>query len=312
MADSKQQLQGVSSEERFSFDLNGFLVVRGALTQEEVKELNESIDAQERICKERGAQVRNTEQGTSFSGDGKTGRIDLGGMLGWQSPHRERFRNLLCHPKLVPYLHAFVGRGYRLDHSPLIIKQIKGSEGFSLHGGPFSSNGQPNFNLDYKCINGTIRTSLLAMSVQLTDHHEGGGGFCVVRGSHKSNFPVPVDMIHGRALEENIYQPVTKAGDVVFFSEATTHGCLPWNANYERRVSLWRFAPSNTAYGRAYVAWPKEFLEGMTAEQKLVMSPPYNFRLERPHLNDDMKETIHSRAKEKKEFDRQIFGTDFY
>ena len=42
------------------------------------------------------------------------------------------------------------------------------------------------------------------------DHDDGVGGFCVVRGSHKSNFPVPLEMIHGRALKENVYQPITK------------------------------------------------------------------------------------------------------
>jgi hypothetical protein len=53
----------------------------------------------------------------------KTGRLDMGGMLGWEEPHREIFRNLLAHPKLVPYLHMVIGEGYRLDHSPLIIAQ---------------------------------------------------------------------------------------------------------------------------------------------------------------------------------------------
>ena len=185
---------GISQEEMFSFDLNGFLIVRGALSKEEVDELNRGIDANSDVCHERGEGLRNTRLGTSFSGDGKTGffsfsfsfsfffffflfsfffflfsfffflfsfffflfsfflsflfsflspflffptfkitmspstpfpgRIDMGKVLGWPSPHREGFRNLLVHPKLVPYLHAFVGKGYRLDHSPLIIKQV--------------------------------------------------------------------------------------------------------------------------------------------------------------------------------------------
>ena len=60
----------------------------------------------------------------------------------------------------------------------------------------------------------------------------------------------------GEAMTEHIYQPVTNPGDVVFFSEATVHGCLPWNAEHQRRVVLYRFAPSNCAYGRTYhPAW---------------------------------------------------------
>ena len=54
--------------------------------------------------------------------------------------------------------------------------------------------------------------TLLAVSVVLVDHNEGDGGFCVVRGSHKLNFPVPPDMATGEALSENVFQPVTRAG----------------------------------------------------------------------------------------------------
>ena len=50
-----------------------------------------------------------------------------------------------------------------------------------------------------------------------------------------------------------VYQVETKAGDVVFFSEATVHGALPWTMPYERRLALYRFANANYAYGRAYL-----------------------------------------------------------
>ena len=143
---------------------------------------------------------------------------------------------MLAHPKLVPLLHRMVGQGYRMDHMPLLIAQEKGAEGFSLHGGPLTEQGHFNPHLQYRCAQGQIWNSLLAMSVVLTPHNPGDGGFCVVRGSHKLNFPVPASMMHGEAMAEHIYQPVTAPGDVVFFSEATVHGCLPWTARHQRRV----------------------------------------------------------------------------
>ena len=48
-------------------------------------------------------------------------------------------------------------------------------------------------------------------------------------------------------MREHVYQPVTKAGDVVFFSEATVHGAAPWTAEHQRRIALYRFAPSEIA-----------------------------------------------------------------
>ena len=54
-------------------------------------------------------EVRNTSSDSSsnLKGDGRTGRFDMGGMLGWSSPCREVFRQFLAHPNLVPYLHLF-------------------------------------------------------------------------------------------------------------------------------------------------------------------------------------------------------------
>jgi hypothetical protein len=57
---------------------------------------------------------------------------------------------------------------------------------------------------------------------------------------------------------EHLYQPTTKAGDVVLWSEATVHGATPWRAPHERRIALYRFAPANMGYGRGYLSHPPE------------------------------------------------------
>merc|ERR1712048_1108351 len=170
-----------------------------------------------------------------------------------------------------------------------------------------------NPTLQYRCVGGDLFNSLLAMSVQLSDHNEGDGGFCVVRGSHKSNFPVPKSFIDGGGDlgKEHLYQPVTKAGDVVFFSEATVHGAFRWNADPERRVVLYRFAPATCAYGRSYSPqWPAAMLEGLTPKQRAVLEPPYALRLDRPILRPGAETPIiEERSAKKKRFDRDVFGT---
>jgi hypothetical protein len=87
------------------------------------------------------------------------------------------------------------GQGYRLDHSPLLFKQVQGSEGFSLHGGPLTEEGAWNPLLSYQFNHGRMYNTLLACSVQLTSTKAGDGGFCIVKGSHKSNFVCPPDMV---------------------------------------------------------------------------------------------------------------------
>jgi hypothetical protein len=204
-------------------DLNGFLVVPGVLSNAEIDAANAAIDAHAEGFVERlDPELRNTEAGTPLAGDGSCGRRDLGGCLGWPAPHSQPFRSWLAHPKLSRYLSAFLGEGYRMDHLPLLISQHKGSEGFHLHGGPLTSTGRLNPTLQYRCdSHGTMYNSLVAMAVQLSDHPEGSGGFCVVRGSHKLNLAMPGKFVHGKYATEHVFQPLTKKGDVVFFSEAT-------------------------------------------------------------------------------------------
>mmetsp|Transcript_25187 Transcript_25187/g.42172 ORF Transcript_25187/g.42172 Transcript_25187/m.42172 type:complete len:354 (-) Transcript_25187:97-1158(-) len=303
----------VSAEEKFLFDTNGYIIVKGVLSPEEVRAANSAIDVHESHFKERKGKLRNTADGTPLAGDGSTGRFDCGGFLEWERPHSTVFRSLLAHQRLLPYLHELCGEGYRLDHSPLLFKQRKGSEGFSLHGGPLTETGAWNPNLQYFYNHGRMYNTLLAVSVALTDTHQGDGGFCIVKGSHKSNFPCPPDMVNGLKHMEHAYQPVVAAGDVVIFTESTFHGTLPWAAEAERRVGLFRFSPATIGYGRAYYpTWPSKMYEEITPEQRAVLEPPYSARLDRPVLQVTGGTSVGRRVGFKKDFDEEVFGTKYF
>ncbi|KAK3259682.1 hypothetical protein CYMTET_31334, partial [Cymbomonas tetramitiformis] len=120
------------------------------------------------------------------------------------------------------------------------------------------------------------------------------------------------------AFQEFVRQPVLEAGDVVLFSEATTHGTLAWSGEHQRRTVIYRFAPSNHAYGRSYCpSWPEAMLEGMTRGQKAVLEPPYNNRLDRPVPSVENFETDETvvpvqREEFKIEHDTKVFGTKYF
>jgi len=303
---------------KFLFDLNGFIVVRNVLSKEELAAAHAAIDAHE--WHERKGAVRNSKDHTPFAGNMSTGRLDMAGMLGWSPEQREVFRSMLVHPKIVPYLHMLVGEGYRLDHSPLVIGQNHGSEGFSLHGGNLTKDGNFVPELQYVCKHGSIYNTLLAVSYQLTDHNPGDGGYCVLRGSHKMNFPPSAEMMNGEDQEffsTYVEQPATKAGDVVIFSEATIHGAIPWTPNdRQRRIALFRFSPCHLAFARGYSnpKWPDSFTEGMSDAQLAVMQPPYLMMYDRQYLNDDgtLGTEDRGRSQKKKDFDLEVFGTKYY
>eukprot|EP00927_Polykrikos_kofoidii_P067861 TRINITY_DN63293_c0_g1_i1.p1 TRINITY_DN63293_c0_g1~~TRINITY_DN63293_c0_g1_i1.p1 ORF type:complete len:397 (-),score=38.40 TRINITY_DN63293_c0_g1_i1:75-1265(-) len=307
-----------STAQRYLFDLNGFLVLRGVLTHDEVAAANAAIDAHICNAHERTGILRNTRPRTPLAGDGVGCRMDMGGMLGWERPHCDVFRSLLVQPRLVPALTALCGPGYRMDHLPLLLLQNHGSEGFALHGGPLDGEGRFNPTLQYRCMGNDMFNSLLAVSVQLSDHNPGEGGFCVVRGSHKSNFSVPKEFVDGSGElgADHLHQPATRAGDVILFSEATVHGALPWTAQRQRRVALYRFAPATVSYSRAYSPqWPASVLEGLSPSQRAVLEPPYACRLDRPVLTtggDEDPSYGSPRPEVKKNFDHQVFGQRYF
>ncbi|GKY99487.1 hypothetical protein MPSEU_000902900 [Mayamaea pseudoterrestris] len=307
----------MTDDERYLFDLNGYLVVRNVFAPEQVQQANAAIDRHSHEFVERtdGA-LRNAVAGTNFYGTGP-GRKDLGKVLEW-GLDSQVFKEVLAHARLVPLFHGILGKGYRMDHLPFIIAQDKGAEGFQLHGGTIDCvSGEYNPHLAYACHQGTIRTALLGCSLVLTDHNQDDGGFCIVPGSHKSNFKMPKGMVNGELYAEFIRQPVTKAGDVVLFSEGTIHGALPWQRDQQRRVCLYRFSPATNAYGRSYFgheggAWPVAIYDDLTDAQRAVLEPPYANRLDRPNINADNSITITTRDERKKQHDKEVFGTKYF
>ena len=310
---------GMSDADKFLFDTNGFVVVKGVFGKDDLSKFHEAIDAHKTQIHERKGQLRLTHGGANdkLKGDGVTGRKDLAGFLGWEAPYCDPFREVLTHPKLVPYLHDLVGPGYRLDHNPLCILQDPGAEGFEFHGGSTLDDGSWNHPLGYDFKHGKMRCNLLAFAVHLTDVNEGDGGFAIIRGSHKSNYKCPIAMRRLETAAEHAYQPEIKAGDVVVFTEATTHGTLPWKGSNQRRNLIYRFSPATNAYGRGFwenSGWPESYTKNMSEAQLATMQPPYHPRLNRVAVSPDGNGVIQPapREKHKVDFDRAVFKADYF
>ena len=275
----------MNDEEKYLFDLNGYLVVKDVLTSDEIALCNQSVDQHADQIRERVGEL--SLSGGSEPLKGVTGRGDLGGMLGWEKPWSQPFRELLAHPKIVPYLNEILGVGFRMDHNPGLITMRKGAEGHVSHG----SSG-PGFdpNQYYIFKNGKMHCGLTVIAWQFSDVNPNDGGLCLIPSSHKCNFSCPQSMKQHQKHQEHIRQITCKAGDVVIFTEAVTHGTLPWKADHQRRSLLFRYSPGNLAYAGSYhPSWPESYLQDLTAEQLSVLEPPYHTRLNRPILDNQGK-----------------------
>jgi ectoine hydroxylase-related dioxygenase (phytanoyl-CoA dioxygenase family) len=300
----------LSGRDRYLFDTLGFVVLHDVLTPDELACVNLGIDERKYAdFLERTNTLRNSSLGSS-------GRRDCGNFLSWPQSHGgDVFRSLLAHPKLIPVLNELCGAGHRLDHKPVLFIQQNGAEGFDLHGGAVRSTGEYDFPIAYHVHSGQIVCNLINVAVQLTDSPRGAGGFVVVPGSHKANFPYPQSKSELQHIADTYgYQPECKAGDVVLFTEAVLHGAAVRNAENERRVALIRFSPATCAYARGYLNDHSEFCPYLTPAQRAVIAPPYHFDQDRPVPDPSSGGTTIPRPRraDKKEFDKIVFNHEYY
>jgi Phytanoyl-CoA dioxygenase (PhyH) len=231
----------MTPEERYRFDIQGFLVRRGVLSAGEVEALNIAIDV-----------LAPPEPGDDIMSQRFSNHLTAA----------RRFRDLIDHERALDLAIELCGRNARLDHSYGIIMR-PGSSGLGLHGGgaPFDPAQY------YTVVDGRIRTGLVAVQWALVDHPAGGGGFMCVPGSHRANFP-----ISSQAAAEMAIDVPLRAGDLVVFTEALTHGTARWQGSQQRRTLLYKYSPGNSAW--SHQVWPVELLDACTPTQRLLLQPP--------------------------------------
>ena len=197
----------MSNEEDYAFDVAGYLHLPGVLTGPEVDALNQAL--------------------------GEVGEDE--GMLGWPEPHRELFRDLLVHPRLVWYLNQLIGHGFRLDQAPRLLGRRHGDTSNSLAGGDEPRNP----SRAYFQQNGRRSCQGLKAIWVLDDVAPGDGGLVVVQASHKSNVATPQDLLTGADDMGLVQQPALQAGDLLLVAESTLQGLRPWTGSAKGLLTYW-------------------------------------------------------------------------
>jgi ectoine hydroxylase-related dioxygenase (phytanoyl-CoA dioxygenase family) len=257
--------------ERYLFDLDGYIVVRQALTPTEVGALNNAVDRLppetrgDRSSHAHSGFVASAANGTSRANDTASREGGLG-MLDWGP----EFRALVGHRRLVPYLAALLGDNFRLDHHYAVFQRDLGAAGVPnpLHNGavPFDPSSY------YLVREGRIYNGMIVVSIAITDAPADAGGFCCIPGSHKSNFPLPAALRDLEGARSIIRQVPLQAGDALLFTEALTHGALAWRGATERRALLFK-------YCSGHIQWDSVIMptgsHKWTPEQRRILRPPF-------------------------------------
>ena len=258
----------MSPDEKYLFDLTGFLIVRDVLSEEHLKLANEAIDSMEL-----NPSPEYFGDSVALRGENRSTRLgNSEGLMELPHPHCEPFREMLAHPKTIPHLNTILGEGWRLDHGPGLIAMDRGCSGGMLHG---------NFdNAPYFYREGKIFTGLCVIEYLLADEGPGDGGISVVAGSHKANLACPAKMLRWEQYQEYVTEINARAGDAVIFSEACTHGTLPWNADHQRRAILYKYNTGHMAWGGGGLrgAAPPTGTSSPLAQQAALLLPSHHSR----------------------------------
>ena len=269
MVEGNSSQVGMTAEQRYMFDTFGYLVIKNALTAEQVDELLKTL----RNSTEQFPPVPQAE-----------------GPLHWGKVWRE----LLDLPALTPLLEEIIGnhgvresrvaRGmaylptFRIDHINVHTHVGNGFEGGALHGG-WKGTGGTQFSSYH---DGRFYNGLVSVSFELFDTQPNDGGFGCIAGSHKANLPVPAEW---RDMSKGVHPCITRipahAGDAIVFTEALTHGTLPWQVEAPRRTLFYKFSPHGSTWSGDYFD-PDDFRGYPDIDdRKLAILEPPNARY--PH-----------------------------
>lgn len=243
---SNIEASALTDEDKFLFDLRGYLVVRNVLATHECEELIALAD----------------EAWPRQPDDGPYRRSVI-------SHWGQAFVDLMDHERLLPYLIELLGSRLRIDHDYCIFmrKQAKHNP---LHGGPWRYEGDHW----YRYHDGVMRNGLTVATWNLTDVGPGDGGFVCVPGSHKTNFlqHMPRDVARFERQADWVVQPSLNAGDVLIFTEALIHGTAQWNADHERRTLLYKYSPPHSTWSKR--PYDLASYPDATPQQQRLMAPP--------------------------------------
>ncbi len=198
----------MTEEQKYLFDLQGYLVLKAVVPQRVITACNAVLDTYQDMPP--SAYPDPLCLGTERSAQ----ELYISNILEADSI----FNVLIDIPEVLDVIAGVTGGPYRLNHTYTIYRWGGGYTGLHMHGTPIIPKCQ------YHCKNGEIVSTLTKVVFPMLACDVRDGCFAVIPGAHKSNFPKP----WGSHPDENpVLVPVpAEAGDAIIFTEALTHGSV--------------------------------------------------------------------------------------
>jgi Phytanoyl-CoA dioxygenase (PhyH) len=257
-----------SALDDYLFDLNGYLVLKGAVQPDLVGELNATLDAVPALDPQGWwGNVHRADDNPDDAGIELQNIVEGG----------PAFERLIDHPAWIAYLRRYSGEqgspyaGVFIDECFASIRRSGGF--FALHSGGYRKAMRGQFQ--YK--DGVFRCGQVNILLALTDIGEGDGGTLVIPGSHKSNLPHPQTeqyrvWDHGMDTMTGVREVHLDKGDALLFCDTLSHGAATRTNPGERRVAIYRYGPPWAATRHGY-QYSEELLTRLTPRQRAILQP---------------------------------------
>ena len=249
----------MTEEQRFFFDLKGWLLIPGVLEEGELEEMREHL----RVLRSEPDKLAPEDR------------------FGYAGP----ISRLHDHPAVVGVLRRIVGSdvsgdayGFRLDGNYIQYRKA-GDTGIGPHGG--GPRVGPNA---YQCKNQKIYSALTRVVWELNEVEAGKGGTLLMSGSHKSNFNVPEEHMNTDSPLFEAYS--CPPGSILFFTENLCHSGATWRMSHPRLAVFNCYTHHQAQYHKQ--SWNAATIAGWPAKRQTLVRGVWaaDFNTDPPTLND--------------------------
>ena len=260
----------MTPEQRYFFDLSGYLHLENVLSAEELEKAQEAAD--------RYISSSPEDLPPGFSINYADGPQHLDG-----HSHGFAFDKALevltMHPVTWPIIKELTGNKPRFTSGTLAVNTAR-HRFHPLHSLKEDVEQSGPEMPRYFTQDGRVYSDNFVVFFYLTDVFPGDGGLILIPGSHKSQFVRPPDFFYEDTYDNEGYfsekvppgvaNVVARAGDVVFMSEMVSHGVLNWKPkDRARRFLTARYAPQFIASNGTF---PEEILQRLSPETRELVA----------------------------------------
>jgi len=245
--------------EDYLFDLQGYIVLRNAVKQDHVAEINEAAEALLPL-------EADTWSGHVHCRGNPPDQVGLSQIIEAGEP----FERLIDHPSWIDHINRYVGRDDGLFIDQNWWNKRGPSGGLTLHSGGHKRRIRTQFRYH----DGQFRCGQVNILLALNNIGPEDGPTMVVPGSHKSNVLHPAFTREDLSMEavENAIKVPLNCGDAILFVDCLAHGSAKRTSPGHRLSLLYRYGP-HWGHDRFGFEPSDALLERLTPERRKIIQP---------------------------------------